>query len=389
MVNSSALVILCGGRSTRMGCNKAFLPFGDMGLLEYQVERFSGLFPKIYASIPNEEASHFHEYDGVSGCTVIADQVADYGPMGGMASCFAQTTEEILFFISVDAPFVSPVHARKIIQELTEQRERDLCEGKPLHTICAVSRIGGKKETLFAAYHRDVVKSVDYCMSAHRLALRALHDREEVLYLTDMFFPVNHFYNMNDRQKYYRALELLREKNDRGQEIGTNIPVITFCAKSGTGKTTYLERLLPLLKEQGLRLAVIKHDAHRFEMDKPGKDSYRLTKAGADHMILTSEDQTAVIIQHSGQGRSLEELLSKVENVDLIITEGYKQEKNKKIELLRAGYNEVLRSNQEQLIAVVADFPFETNLPVFDLNRPEDMVDFLLEYIRASVTDEK
>ena len=160
------------------------------------------------------------------------------------------------------------------------------------------------------------------------------------------------------------------------------IPVITFAAYSNTGKTTYLEKLLPLLKKEHLRIAVVKHDAHGFQIDKPGKDSHRLTQAGADHMILTSEDQTAAIITHQKQHPDLDDILNRIRNVDFIITEGYKLGDKKKIHLLRKGYNETPVGSQENTIAYITDFPYEADVPVFDLNKPEEIVPFLMDFIK-------
>ena len=96
------------------------------------------------------------------------------------------------------------------------------------------------------------------------------------------------------------------------------IPYVSFSAKSGTGKTTYLEKLVACLKERGLRIALIKHDAHGFELDQPGKDSYRLREAGVDTMILSGPDQTVQISRHTAGEPSLKQLLSSIQGVNLI-----------------------------------------------------------------------
>lgn len=98
------------------------------------------------------------------------------------------------------------------------------------------------------------------------------------------------------------------------------IPIIAFSAWSGTGKTTIIEQLIAALKSKGLRLAVIKHDAHDFEIDKEGKDSWRFSQAGADMTIISSQKKTALIEQRSLE---LSEIIDMVHDVDLIILEGY------------------------------------------------------------------
>lgn len=99
-----------------------------------------------------------------------------------------------------------------------------------------------------------------------------------------------------------------------------SIPVIAFSAWSGTGKTTIIEQLIPLLKQAGLRVAAVKHDAHDFEIDREGKDSWRFTNAGADVTVIQSQTKTALIEQRS---LSLSDVLSRIHDVDVILAEGY------------------------------------------------------------------
>ena len=93
-------------------------------------------------------------------------------------------------------------------------------------------------------------------------------------------------------------------------------PVVTFVGSSGTGKTTYLARLIPELKGRGLRLAVLKHDVHHFEMDHPGKDTYRFTAAGADVVTIANREKFA-LLQRTDRELSLEEIISRERGVDI------------------------------------------------------------------------
>lgn len=131
-----------------------------------------------------------------------------------------------------------------------------------------------------------------------------------------------------------------------------NIPVIGFAAFSGTGKTTLIERIVQTLKAQGYRIAVVKHDAHEFEIDREGKDSWRFAKAGADMVLLSSAAKTAVIEQRE---RSFAQNLSMIHDVDLILVEGYKQEKIPRIGISRMATGKGLPHPAEQYIAVVTD----------------------------------
>jgi molybdopterin-guanine dinucleotide biosynthesis adapter protein len=156
---------------------------------------------------------------------------------------------------------------------------------------------------------------------------------------------------------------------------------VSFVAKSGTGKTSLLEKVISELKERGYRLGVIKHDAHHFDIDHPGKDSHRLTKAGADIMLISSQEKLAVIKQHSEEPSLTELIASYFPDVDLILTEGFKKSTLPKIEVHRRAWNPMLLCRGEQhdpnLIAVASDEALQLDVPVLDLNNPSQVADFV------------
>lgn len=156
-----------------------------------------------------------------------------------------------------------------------------------------------------------------------------------------------------------------------------NIPVVGFAAFSGTGKTTLIEKILIKLKNEGYRVAVIKHDAHRFEIDKEGKDSWRFSQAGADITLISSAEKTA-IIEH--RERTFEQNLSMIHDVDLILVEGYKQEAIPKIGICRKMTGKGLPGPMEQYIAIVTDDDaLEKNAPIpsFGLDDIEGITAFI------------
>ena len=377
-----ALVILCGGLSTRMGTDKTFLPFGAATLIDYQIQRFQPFFEQIYLSVPAQKNRPV-DYTARTGLPVIEDLFENVGPMGGLYSCLSAIPEDIVFFTSVDAPFTDPGLASDLCEQLA---------AAPEYTVCAIQDPNDRIQPLFAAYRTSCADGLKRAIGSGIYRMKHFLRKERVL-IPDLFLPADQFFNMNDPSSYYYALHRLAQKNPGSfpadfAEIGaqtkekTQIPVLSFTAKSGTGKTTYLEKLLPLLKQEHLRIAMIKHDAHGFEIDKPGKDSYRLTRAGADHMILTSNDTTAIILTHKGQPQEIRSIIRRIENVDFIITEGYKLADLDKIILLRKGYNETPVGSTENVIAYVTDFPYTADVPVFSLNRPDEIVPFLLAYIQ-------
>jgi molybdopterin molybdotransferase len=158
--------------------------------------------------------------------------------------------------------------------------------------------------------------------------------------------------------------------------------VISFVAKSGTGKTTFLEKLIPELKAFGLRVGVLKHHAHATPFDVPGKDSYRLAQAGADVVVGASAVQVAVFYQEDGAA-DLEGVITRhFGGLDLVLAEGFKQGSYPKIEIHRAaaGHAELLCKPGE-LAALVTDEPCATSVAQFDLEDAAGVADFLLDWL--------
>jgi len=165
------------------------------------------------------------------------------------------------------------------------------------------------------------------------------------------------------------------------------IPVLGFVAASGTGKTTLLVALIPLLKNLGLRIGVIKHSHHNFQIDQPGKDSFRLRTAGASPVVVVSPHRRAVITEISPERKpSLGEELKQFESagLDLILVEGFKAEKYPKIELHRSSLSQpLLYPDDADIIAVASDIklPVPDYLRCLDLNQPELIAQFIFSII--------
>jgi len=155
-------------------------------------------------------------------------------------------------------------------------------------------------------------------------------------------------------------------------------PVISIIGYSGTGKTTLIEKLLPVLKGRGLRVGVIKHDAHSFEIDREGKDSWRFTQAGADIVAVMSKEKSAVMVNRE---LDLEVLCAASTGVDLILTEGYKAGDKPKIEVHRVATGKPMYEKPENLLAIVTDAELDTDTPCFSIDAVEEIAQFLLRQI--------
>lgn len=168
---------------------------------------------------------------------------------------------------------------------------------------------------------------------------------------------------------------------------GSDIPIVGFAAWSGTGKTTLLRELLPLLRARGLRVGVVKHAHHDFDTDVPGKDSYELRKAGATHVLVGSRKRWALVVETDlDADPSLSALLAHIatDELDLILVEGMKHEAIPKIELHRGAVGRpLLCLNDRNIIAVAADAPLvlPANLPVLDLNNAAAIATFIVQYL--------
>ena len=158
------------------------------------------------------------------------------------------------------------------------------------------------------------------------------------------------------------------------------IPVYALVGYSGTGKTTFLEKLIGCLKERGVRLAVIKHDAHDFTIDHPGKDSWRFSRAGADLVAVASADKTAFVYQ---RGLALGQIIAAIRDVDLILCEGYKHEDIPRIALYRSASGNPLAGEAADFIALVTDTPFEAMAPQFALDDAQGVADLIMKRMEA------
>ena len=165
-------------------------------------------------------------------------------------------------------------------------------------------------------------------------------------------------------------------------------PILGFAAWSGTGKTTLLVQLIPLLRERGIRIAVIKHAHHSFDVDQPGKDSHALRKAGAEQMLIASTQRFALMMeQPEPREPDLWALIGRLDasRTDLILVEGFKAEAFPKLELFRPSLGKPARYPRDpDIIAVATDEPasLQTDLPVLPLNDVTGIRDFILGWMR-------
>jgi molybdopterin-guanine dinucleotide biosynthesis protein MobB len=160
-------------------------------------------------------------------------------------------------------------------------------------------------------------------------------------------------------------------------------PVVSVVARSGTGKTTVLEGLIPALRKRGLRVAVVKHHHHTSSFDTPGKDTFRLADAGADLVVGVSPVQVATFNRQQGS-EDLDAVVAETcVGYDLVLTEGFKRGSYPKIEVHRAERSDELLCSFDEMLALVTDTEWDTTVPQFRLDDSESLADFLVATVLA------
>ena len=159
--------------------------------------------------------------------------------------------------------------------------------------------------------------------------------------------------------------------------------IFGFAGWSGSGKTTLIERLIPLFAARGLAVSLIKHAHHSFDVDQPGKDSYRHRHAGAAEVLVTSSRRWVLMHELRGEEEpGLEQHVAHISPCDLLLVEGFKREAIPKLEVYRAQVGEpLLHPHDPNIVAVATDAPLATRLPLLDLNAPDKIAEFIVQHV--------
>ena len=159
--------------------------------------------------------------------------------------------------------------------------------------------------------------------------------------------------------------------------------ILGIAGYSGSGKTTLIEKLVPILTGEGLRVSLVKHAHHRFDVDQPGKDSFRHREAGCSEVLVSSSQRWALMHELRGEAEpELPELLRHFSPCDLVLVEGYKNDPIPRIEVHRAGGDRpLLHPHDPHVIAVATDEPLQTRLPQFGLDDAPAIARFILAFV--------
>ncbi len=182
------------------------------------------------------------------------------------------------------------------------------------------------------------------------------------------------------------ALKDEKEIQPRPQPVFScrKTPLVSIVGYSGSGKTTLLEKMIPEFTRRGFRVGTVKHDVHGFEMDRPGKDSYRHKHAGASTTIISSPFKIGMVrdVDHD---HTLDELALLMPDVDIILTEGYKRRNQPKVEIFRPeAHEDPLCRHDENLVALASDVSIDLGVPRYATDDAKGIVDFLIHHFQLS-----
>jgi molybdopterin-guanine dinucleotide biosynthesis protein B/molybdopterin-guanine dinucleotide biosynthesis protein len=341
--------LLAGGRSVRLGTDKALLEVAGEPLWLRGQRALASLFSRVLIAGERPDLA-------TPECPCYSD-VQPGSALGGLATALTFAGRDWVCVLPCDLPFPSP----GLLAALLAHRQEGVQAVVPLTST--------GREPLVACYHRECLPIINTQLAQGHLRVTALLDRLSCRYVEPDELPPG----------WRRALRNLNAPADVAA-LRRLPPAVTVVARSGTGKTTLLVRLIAEMVQRGWTVGALKHDAHRFEIDHEGKDSWRLARAGAAVTKICSPDKIALIRHHETEP-PLETLLQDFIGVDLVLTEGFKRSALPKIELQRGVLTEPLICRGEEhdpaLIAVVSDVVQSLDVPVFGLDEISRLADFL------------
>lgn len=355
-----SIAILAGGESARMGGNKALKMLGGKPVISHLIDSLTPLARDIF--IVAGDVAAYESF----GLPVCADHYDQKASLVGIYSALAASRNEICFTVACDMPFIEP----SLVSMLA-----NLAPG--YQAVVPVSQRG--REPLHAIYSRDSLGRMREQIEAGDFALHNLLDSLKARYvdmveMAPLCDPNMVFMNVNTIVELEEASLLVPRMRRRREEVlltdrsQGRPPLVCFVGKSDSGKTGFLEKLIPELARRGVEVACIKHDAHGFTMDREGSDTWRLAQAGARRVVISSPESMASLEEVESE-KSLAELHAVASaGVDLVIAEGFKESAADRIEISRSRRSTSLACPEQELVAVISDRPDAARtVPVFSL----------------------
>jgi molybdopterin-guanine dinucleotide biosynthesis protein MobB len=357
-----SLALLAGGRSRRMGRDKAFVEVGGRVLIERLRDSLAPAFDHVF--IVAKDARRFRTL----GLPVIADALPQDSPTVGVYTAVLASPTPRVLCLGIDLPFVT----REVLMALVARSE-------PFEA--AVPRDDTGLQPLCAVYAKETLPVLELMLEQDERRLDLIFERVRTSYLdvrdAGLGDPGVLFMNINTPADLAAARQLDEggEENEArldpvaedGAHLAAHVtdfmsraplPTVSFVGKKKSGKTTVLVGVIAELVRRGRRVAAIKSDKHGFSIDVPGTDTHALREAGADVTAIASPEYVAVMSRVS-QAVSLLGLVWRLrEPVDIVLTEGFARQPAPKIEVSRAARSRSLIAPPDELLAIVTDQRF-------------------------------
>lgn len=351
-------VVLAGGMARRMGgMDKGWVELSGKPLISHVLDMIK---PQVARCLINANRS-MDAYSAL-GLPIISDLEGDFqGPLMGMATGLYHAPTDWVLFVPCDTPSLPDDLVSRML---------NVAEGSGAEI--AVAHDGKRMQSVVALMRRELLDSLRTALKNGERKVDRWYGQHKVVEV-DFSDKPDAFVNVNSR--------------DDLAELQQMPALLGFVAWSGTGKTTLLRKLIPLLKEQGVRVGVIKHAHHKFDIDHPGKDSYELRKSGADQMLISSHTRWALMVEEDqGDYPSFARMLSRMDHatLDLVLVEGFKREAIPKVELHRTTLEkDLIYPTDDSVIAIAVDKPLELQreMPQLDINDEHAVLQFVLNYL--------
>lgn len=353
-------VILAGGQAKRLnGVEKGLQHWQGKPLISHILARLTPQVNGIHLNI-NREIETYRQY--YPELAFYCDQLPDFqGPLSGMLAGFEQLNDELLLFVPCDSPALPLNLAAKLRTALTINQAQ-----------IAYAHDGNRPHPTFALIHRSIEPALRaYLESGERRLLAFFQTQKSIA--VDFSEQPNAFHNVNTHEEL---------ASGRFTHDFCKTPLLAITGYSGTGKTTLLEKLIPALNEKGIRTGLIKHSHHHIDIDKPGKDSFRLRQAGANPTMVACDRRWALMVETS-EPAAFEQLVPLLaqQPLDLILVEGFKHETLPKIQLHRQGITAPLPPEDTFTIATATDYPVQRQ-NLLDINNVMQITTFICQYLQ-------
>lgn len=349
-------VILAGGLARRMnGVEKGLQLFDGKPLISHILTRLSPQVSDIWLNINRSIEQYRQLYPTIP---YYQDSLSDFqGPLSGMLSGLEKIDSDYLLFVPCDTPFIPT----KLLQKLHTALRINNAQIAYVHD-------GERPHPTFALVHHSVKEELSHYL--------ALGERRLLWFFQSQKSVAVDF---SEQKSAFTNVNTLKDLNRVNQ---FPVKTLAITGYSGTGKTTLLEKLIPKLTACGIRVGLIKHSHHNVDVDKKGKDSYRLREAGANPTMIVCDERWALMTE-TKQTVEFSQLIAKFnpQEIDLVFVEGFKHETLPKIQLHRKEIEKPLPELDKWTIATATDYFLERE-NLLDINDVEQITEFIRGWIR-------